>query len=113
MPFLVGDEDGAGDEGDEVHFEQTVHLVDILRHEQTDDDAEYILIKIGAGQRDLDRIIGDKRQTTDPESNNIGAVIMCEIDADEKEADEKVIHEPVGPTADICVEQGCLRLQVI
>jgi len=113
FPFLVGDEDSAGDESNKMHFEEPMHLIDVLRHEQSDHDAENVLIKVGTGQGELDGIIGDEGQAADPESDHIGPEIVGEIDADEKEADQKVVHEPVGPTPDVGMEKGGLFFQVI
>jgi hypothetical protein len=35
-----------------------VHLIDVLSHEQPDDDAENVLIKVGTGKGELNGIIG-------------------------------------------------------
>ena len=65
------------------------------------------------GQCELDGIIGDDCEAADAKRDEPGIVIMCQINADEEKADQKIIHEPVGPTADIRVEKGRLCLQVI
>ena len=65
------------------------------------------------GKGELNGVIGDEREAADAKRDEPGIVIMCQINADEKKADQKIIHEPVGPTADIRVKKGRLRLQVI
>src|ERR1700761_3238167 len=58
LPVLIGDQDGAGDEGKEVHLEQAMHLVDELRHEQADYYAQHILVEIRIRQEQLHGIVG-------------------------------------------------------
>lgn len=65
------------------------------------------------GEGDLNGVIGDEREAADAERDEPGIVIVGQIDADEEKADQKIVHEPVRPTAHIRMEKGCLRLQVI
>src|SRR5579859_4044596 len=61
LPVLVGDEEGGADKGDEVHFKEAMHLVDILGHKDGQDRTQHILVKIGVGKKPFYGIVGDKR----------------------------------------------------
>src|ERR1700744_1706827 len=110
-PVLVGDEDGAGDEGEEVHLEQPVHLVNVLRHEKTEDNAQYILIQIGCWKEQFDRVIGDERKPADAGGDCPRIIIGTEQQTGDKEACKEIIHEPVRAPFDFPAEEVGLRLE--
>lgn len=60
FPVLVSDEDGAADECEEMHFEQPMHLVDVLGHKDGHDQAQHILIHVAFWQKELYRVIGQQ-----------------------------------------------------
>ena len=111
-PVLIGDEDGAGDKREEVHFEQPVHLVDVLCHEQAQHYAQHILIQIGIRQRYLDGIVGEEGETTYADGDSPGIKVMGQKETNHKEPAQEVIHEFVRPSFDLIAEEGRLGLQV-
>lgn len=112
FPILVRDQDRAGDEREEVHLEEPVHLIDILSHENAQDDAQYILIKIGTRKRQFDGVIGDEAKASNSQRDGIGVVVVSEVQADGEECGQKIVHEPVGSLPDAGVKDSRLSLQV-
>jgi hypothetical protein len=78
-----------------VHLEQPVHLVDILCHEEAQNYAQHILIQIGIGERYLDGIIGEERETANADGDSPGIKVMGEEEPNDKEPPQEVIHELV------------------
>jgi hypothetical protein len=96
-PILIGNENGAANEREKVHFEQSVHLVDILSHEDTQYDAKDILIKRRIRYSDLREIVSQQGDPPYPNGDRPGIIAEGQGKSTYEISSQEVIDDPVRP----------------
>src|SRR6185437_14431198 len=95
FPILIGDQNCAADKGDEMHFEQPMHLIDILGHEYAEYQAYDILVSIRIGKESPGSIIGDHGKAAYADADKPVIIKECEQQSAHEKTDKEIVHQLV------------------